>query len=106
MCAQCECKRTLFQKHDNNVTRSWQIYEPKTSVGQIKNNVGFYLYLYPLDTVQKSFSINFQPACGPCSPMCDPYAPMCDPCPSMWKPIMNYNLTKNELRLKYELIES
>jgi hypothetical protein len=50
ICAQCECNKILLQKHDNNKTRSWKIYVFKTSVEQIKGNVGFYLYLYPLGT--------------------------------------------------------
>jgi len=50
MCVQCECKKHLLQKHDKNKTRSQQIYIPKISVEHTIGNVGFYLYLYPLDT--------------------------------------------------------
>jgi hypothetical protein len=45
MCAQCECKRILLQKHNKNKTRSWQIYVPKIGVEQSEDNMGFYLYL-------------------------------------------------------------
>ncbi len=48
ICAQYECKKTLLQKHDKKIIKSWQIYMPKTSVEHIKSNVGFYLYLYML----------------------------------------------------------
>jgi hypothetical protein len=37
---------------------------------------------------QGSFFLNFQLTC-------DPYSTMCGPCPSMWKLIMNYELTNN-----------
>jgi len=35
MCAQCECKRTLLQKCDKNIIKSWQRYIPKIGVEQI-----------------------------------------------------------------------
>jgi len=50
MCAQCECKRILFQKHDSNTTRSWQRFVLIISVEHIEGNVRFYFYLYPLST--------------------------------------------------------
>jgi hypothetical protein len=31
---------------------------------------------------------------------------MCGPCPFMWELIMNYEITKNELKINYELNES
>jgi hypothetical protein len=32
ICAWHECKRTLLQKHNKNIIRSWQRYIPKISV--------------------------------------------------------------------------
>jgi hypothetical protein len=49
MCAWCENRKILLQKHDNNKTRLWQDMF-KIGVEQIESNVGFYLYLYPLGT--------------------------------------------------------
>jgi len=43
-------QKTLLQKHNNNKTRSWQRYVHKIDVEQTEGNVGFYFYLYPLDT--------------------------------------------------------
>jgi hypothetical protein len=48
ICAQCECKRTLLQKCDKNITRSWQKYVPKIGVEQIESNENFCFYLKPL----------------------------------------------------------
>jgi hypothetical protein len=39
-----------FQKFHKNKTKLYQKYEPKIDVEQIKGNMRFYLYLYPLDT--------------------------------------------------------
>jgi len=50
MRAWCECKKNLFQKLDKNGTKLYQKYEPKIDVEKTKGNVGFYFYLYPLDT--------------------------------------------------------
>ncbi len=50
MCVWCECKRILFQKYDNNTTRSWQRFVPTTSVEHTEGNVRFYFYFYPLGT--------------------------------------------------------
>jgi hypothetical protein len=48
MCAQCECKRTLLQIWDKNITRSWKKYIPKIGVEQIESNEDFHFYLNPL----------------------------------------------------------
>jgi len=48
MCAECECKRTLLQKCDKNIIRSWQWYIPKIVVEQIENNEEFFIYLNSL----------------------------------------------------------
>jgi hypothetical protein len=48
MCAQFEQKMILLQKHDNNIIKSLQRYIFKIDVEQIRSNVRFYFYLYPL----------------------------------------------------------
>jgi len=64
------------------------------------------LFIFIRHLTQGTFSKNFQLTCDLCSPVCDPCATMCSPCPSMWEQIVNYELTKSELKFCYELIKN
>jgi hypothetical protein len=67
-------------KHDHN-----KYMYPKLMLNKLKI-MWDSTFIYNL--VQKNFSKNFQLTC-------DPYSSMCGSCSSMWKLIVNYELTNN-----------
>jgi hypothetical protein len=88
-----ESNEILLQRKNKNKTNLWIENVSKIGVEHIKYNVEFYLHLYLLSIYLNEFKIkNFQPTYGPC-------AFMCDPC-------VNYELIRNELRVKLELTKN
>jgi len=95
-CAWCECKKNLFQKHDNNTYAKLMLHILKIMWKFI------FIYIYWEHSSRKLLKkppiymwFMFTHV-WPC-------APVCGPCPSMWKLIMKYGLIKSELEMNWNL---
>jgi hypothetical protein len=90
-----KCNKTLLQKHDNNK----DLY-PKLVLNRLKgmwDSISIYTHWAPSS---KKFLIKLSTYMWP---MFTHVWPMCGPCPSMWELVMNYELTKSELEVNWNL---